>query len=256
MAPFVLRMPPLILLIALVGLPFPVRADDYDARAMDLVYEAADAIDSATSEYEAGRDGEGARLLGEAEGFLERAERIDASLPRVAYERARLQKLDRQPDVAEQTSLASMSRDLSFADHSTAVELLDKVRRDLGKPTMGVEWRQSMSLRDVGIGTIAGGLIAAIAGFAIAFGSFSHDAYNGVTQPGIERNRFGWGLSAVGGGVALAGGILTIAGQSKLLKLRAVLPGPWRLPGADPTSRRSVEVSFSWTFPLPQRGRS
>ena len=244
-------------LFLVAALAAPAQAqDDYGARALDLVYEAADALDQARSEFEAGREGEAERLLARAEDFLDRAERMEPSLPRIAVERARLYRLDRQPAQAEATLLKSMRGDLDIVDHVKAVELLDRVRGDLGKPRVGLEWHKDQELRDAGIGILAGGLGASLAGFVIAFASFNEEVHNGITDAGVALNAFGWTLSTVGGGVAVTGGIVTAAGQSRLVKLRDVLPGPWRLPGATSgSSGRDLRMSFRLTFTIPPRKR-
>ena len=199
------------------------------AEATDLVYEAADALDQARAEFEAGRDSEAERLLSKAEKHLERAAELDPTAPRLGFETARLNRLDGDPEQAEITLTTWMLGDLPFGEHVRSVDLLNEIRADLSKPSVGVEWRQAQQLRDVGIGVLAGGLVASLVGFGIGFGTFAEEAYSGVTDAGIGGNRFGWGLSIAGAGVALAGGGMTIAGQVRVAGLRKILPGPWRL---------------------------
>lgn len=248
------------LLGGLVVAPAPASAQG-SSEAIDLVYEAADALDQARAEIEAGRQGAAERLISQAERQLAQAREIDPDLPRLGFETARLHRLDGQADLAEEVLVASMLGELPFGEHVRSVDLLNAIRGDLGKPTVGAEWRQTQLLRDVGIATTAGGLVASVIGFAIAFGTFAQEAYTGVTDKGIGGNRFGWGLSIVGGGVALGGGVLTIAGQVKLVRLRSILPGPWRLtqgPGLQigppvviggPRAGAALEVRFGgrWT---------
>jgi hypothetical protein len=221
----------LVLAALLLLAPSHARAQG-SADAADLVYEAADALDQARAELEAGRQSSAEKWISQAERQLERARELDPDLPRLGFETARLHRLDGTPDIAEEVLVASMLSELPFGEHVRSVELLNAIRVDLGKPSVGEEWRQTQLLRDVGIGTVAGGLVASVIGFAIAFGTFAQEAYTGVTDKGIGGNRFGWGLSIAGGGVAIGGGVLTLAGQTRLVRLRRILPGPWRLSGA------------------------
>ena len=243
--------------VAALGLLAPRAAlAQGSSEAADLVYEAADALDQARAELEAGRQSAAERLISQAERQLEDARAIDPDLPRLGFETARLHQLDGAPEVAEEVLVASMVGDLPFGEHVRSVDLLNAIRGDLGKPSVGAEWRQTQLLRDVGIATVAGGLVASVVGFAIAFGTFAQEAYTGVTDKGIGGNRFGWGLSIVGGGVAVGGGALTLAGQLRLVRLRRILPGPWRLtqgPGlqhgpslvvAGPSAGAAIEVRF------------
>ena len=248
----------LVLLIAPAWLhPAPARAQgSASSEAVDLVYDAADALDQARAELEAGRQSAAERLISQAERHLAAARAIDPDLPRLGFETARLHRLDGAPEVAEEVLVRSMLGELPFAEHVRSVDLLNAIRGDLAKPTVGAQWRKTQLLRDVGIATVAGGLVASVIGFALAFGTFAQEAYTGVTDKGIGGNRFGWGLSAVGGGVALGGGVLTLAGQLRLVRLRGILPGPWRLvqgPGlqqgptvvvAGPTAGAAIEIRF------------
>ena len=92
----------LALVVGLLLLPGVVVAQESAARAeaTDLVYEAADALDQARAELEAGRKGEGERLLSKAERDLERAAELDPTAPRLGFERARLAQLDGVPEEA------------------------------------------------------------------------------------------------------------------------------------------------------------
>ncbi len=230
-----------LVLAALVLCLPPAAQAQGSAQATDLVYEAADALDQARAELEAGRQSSAEKWISQAERQLAEAREIDPDLPRLGFETARLYRLDGTPEIAEEVLVASMLSELPFAEHVRSVDLLNEIRADLHKPSVGAEWRDTQLLRDVGIGTVAGGLVASVIGFAIAFSTFAEEAYTGVTDKGIGGNRFGWGLSIAGGGVALGGGVLTLAGQVRLVRLRRILPGPWRLSGmpglqhADPT---------------------
>lgn len=233
------------------------------AEATDLVYEAADALDQARAEFEAGRLGEAERLISQAEKDLELAAKLDPATPRLGFERARLHRFDGQPEEAEILLTEWMSSDLPFAEHVRSVDLLNAIRGDLSRPTVGVEWKQAQDLRNVGIGMLAGGLIASLVGVGIGFGTFAQEAYSGVTDEGIGGNRFGWGLTFVGAGVAVGGGAMTLAGQLKIIRLRRVLPGPWRLTQAGPPGLQTfggvprssgggwvLEVGFAFGEPL------
>jgi len=234
------------------------------AEATDLVYDAADALDQARAEFEAGRKGEAERLLSQAEKALAEAADLDPTTPRLGFEQARLHRMDGQSEDAELLITTWMTGDLPFAEHVRSVDLLNAIRGDLGRPTVGVEWKQAQDLRNVGIGVLAGGLVASVVGFGIGFATFAEEAYSGVTDKGIGGNRFGWGLSIAGGGVALGGGVMTLAGQLKVLRLRRILPGPWRLTQSSPVPgllRDSglpartgegwmLEVGFSFGEPL------
>ncbi len=226
----------LAVLAAVLGLSPQAWAQSSSARAeaTDLVYEAADALDQARAEFEAGRDSEAERLLSRAEADLQRAGELDPTTPRLGFERARLQRMDGQPAEAELLLSEWMAGDLPFGEQVRSVDLLNAIRADLGRPTVGVEWRQAQDLRNAGIGVLAGGLVASLAGFAIGFGTFAQEAYTGVTDKGIGGNRFGWGLSIAGAGVAIGGGAMTLAGQLKIVRLRRILPGPWRLTSSGP----------------------
>lgn len=245
-----------LLAVAAVWLFLPTTASAQgSAEAADLVYEAADALDQARAELEAGRQSSAEKWISKAERQLALAREIDPDLPRLGFETARLHRLDGTPEIAEEVLVASMLSELPFGEHARSVDLLNAIRGDLGKPTVGAEWRQIQLVRDVGVATIAGGLVASVIGFAIGFGTFAQEAYTGVTDKGIGGNRFGWGLSIAGGGVALGGGVLTIAGQVRLVRLRGILPGPWRLTGvpglergpstiAGPTVGAALQVRF------------
>jgi len=233
------------------------------AEATDLVYEAADALDQARAEFDAGRQAEGERLLGQAEKNLDLAEDRDPTTPRLGFERARLHRLDGDPEEAETVLTAWMASDLPFGEHVRSVDLLNDIRGDLSLPTVGVEWRRAQDLRNAGIGVLAGGLVASLVGVGIGFGTFAQEAYSGVTDQGVGGNRFGWGLSFVGAGVAVGGGAMTLAGQLKVIRLRRVLPGPWRLTRAGPPGLETsqgirqtgeggwlLEVGFAFGEPL------
>ncbi|MCO4772430.1 MAG: hypothetical protein KDA24_20525 [Deltaproteobacteria bacterium] len=239
----------------LLLIPVSALGQDTAARAeaTDLVYEAADALDQARAEFDAGRRSEGERLLSRAERDLERAAELDPSAPRLGFEQARLQQLDGQPLDAELVLTEWMLGDLPFGEHVRSVDLLNDIRGELGRPTVGVEWTQAQQLRNAGIGVLAGGLVASLVGVGIGFGTFAEEAYSGVTDKGIGGNRFGWGLAIGGAGVALGGGGMTLAGQLKVARLRRILPGPWRLTGDPGLLRPPVHTARNgqtWVFEI------
>ena len=237
----------LALVVGLLLLPGVVVAQESAARAeaTDLVYEAADALDQARAELEAGRKGEGERLLSKAERDLERAAELDPTAPRLGFERARLAQMDGVPEEAAAVLTEWMVGDLPFGEHVRSVDLLNDIRGELGLPSVGAEWKQATDLRNAGVAVLAGGLVTSLAGFAIGFGTFAQEAYSGVTDKGIGGNRFGWGLSVAGAGVAVGGGVMTLAGQLKVRKLRRILPGPWRLSGEPPGLVRPSPVAVT-----------
>jgi hypothetical protein len=224
--------PLLVPLIVLLCFPAGAAAQvASEQTARELLYEAADAIDEAQDRIRAGSQLEADRLLTQAEQYLDKAERLDPNLTRVAYERSRLYHVDGQPDIAEGLLLQAMTEQLRISDHTQAVDLLDRIRRDLDKPSIGLEWSRARTSRDVGIGVLIGGAITSIIGYSIAFSSLSESTY-ARSEPDIAAQRAGLVLTAAGGGIALGGGIVTIGGASRVGKLEAVLPGPWRLDGA------------------------
>lgn len=225
---------PALLLALLLPSAALAQAPAARAEATDHVYEAADALDQARAAEESGRDAEVQRLLAKAERHLAEALELDPTVPRLAFERARLQRMDNEPANAEVTLMEAMAEDQPLQELVRSVELLDLIREDLGKTPVGQEWQSAQTLRNAGIAVLAGGLGASLAGFAIAFGTFAQEAYTGVTDKGIGGNRFGWGLAIAGGGVALAGGGMTLAGQLQVVRLRRILPGPWRLAALGP----------------------
>ncbi len=228
----------LVPLIFLAGLPAGALAQEApEQRARDLLYEAADAIDAAQERIRSGYQLEADRLLTQAEQYLDKAERLDPTLTRVAYERSRLFQVDGQPDIAEGILLVAMAEQLQIGDHVQAVGLLDRIRRDLDKPSIGLEWERARTTRDVGVGMLIGGAVTSIVGYSIAFSSLAGSTYQRA-EPDLAAQRAGLVMSAAGGGVALGGGIVTISGGSRVHKLEAVLPGPWRLTGARPAAGR------------------
>lgn len=224
--------PLLVPLLLLLALPASARAQvPPEQTARDLLYEAADAIDAAQERIRAGYQLEADRLLTQAEQYLDKAERLDPSLSRVAYERSRLYQVDGQPDIAEGILLTAMTEQLQIGDHVQAVGLLDEIRRELDKPSIGLEWSRARTTRDVGVGMLIGGAVTSIVGYSIAFSSLAGSTYERA-EPDLAAQQAGLIISAAGGGVALGGGIVTITGGSRVHKLEAVLPGPWRLDGA------------------------
>ena len=227
----------LLLTFVLSLLVAPAAAQDADMSAQDLLYEAADAIDGAVREQQAGRDLEADRLLNRAEDFLNRAERIEPGLGRIAYERARLLRVDGDPDTAEKVLLGAMaSPNLAIGDHTEAVSLLDSIRYDLGQPPVSVQWRRATSARNVGLGMLLGGAVASVIGYSVAFSTLADATYerSAVDAP---RQQAGMALAAVGGGLAVGGGGLTIGGQVQVAQLESILPGPWRLRGGQRRAR-------------------
>ncbi len=208
--------------------PTAALAADREA-ATEKVYEAADAIDAARAELQAGRADEARTLLAGAEILLVDARKLDPELPRIGFELARIHLLRDDPEAAKLTLEGALKLDLPIEEHVRMAGMLDEVRAQLGKPSAGTEWRQSHTLRGAGLGGLAGGLAVMGIGMAVAYASFDDAATDGVTDGNLALNRFGWALVGVGGGLSAGGGALTIVGQVRLEKLRAVLPGPWRL---------------------------
>lgn len=235
--------------------------DDVRTKALDLVYEAADAIDSALAEAKGGREREAERLLTRAEEYLKRAEALAPGLARIAYERARLHDAEGEEEQAITTLEGALRGDLPSLEHLRAIELLDRLRAATGQEPVGASWRRSMTLRNVGGAAIGGGLALSLAGLGLAVGSFANDVYNGVTDAGIGANRAGWALCIAGAGVAGVGGGLVLTAQVRLDGLKTILPGPWRLPGgvhAPTTADRFAPSGFTLTLhftqpPLPRR---
>jgi len=229
------------LFAAVVLLPAPARAGDVEV-ATEKVYEAADAIDAARAEQQAGRGDEAERLLRDAEVLLTDARRIAPTLPRIGYELARVHLLRDDPGSARITLEGALKLDLPIEEHVRMAGLLDEVRAELGKPSAGAAWAQSQTIRNGGLGLLAGGLAALGVGFAVAYTSFDQAATDGVSEGNLQLNRFGWALVGIGSGITAGGGALTIVGQVQVEKLKAVLPGPWRL--ADTTVRFELRVRF------------
>jgi hypothetical protein len=214
-----------------VGVPAAAWAQRANTSALDLVYEASDAIDAAKEEIRAGRQREADRLLNRAERFLDEAARLAPDLRRVEFERARLVQLDGDPSRAEGLMIAAMYGPLEPRDHVRAVGALDDIRADLGKPTVGVQWRRATIARNIGLAAVAAGTITALAGFAACFDALAQDTYNRVDQPDLTAREAGLGVALVGAGIAGAGAGVAISGEFGRRSLNFVLPGPWRLPG-------------------------
>lgn len=232
-SPPMLRAASLALLLVLPSLAGPAFAGEAEtkAKALDLVYEAADAIDSARAELKAGREREAERLLTRAEEYLTRAEALVPGLARVAFERARLQETEGEEALALQTLEGALAGELPGADHLRGIELVDALRDRLGKPSLGADWRRANTSKNLGGALLGGGLALSLAGLGVAMGTFAHDVYNGVTDAGIGGNRVGWALCIVGAGIGGVGGGVVIGAQVRLDQLKLILPGPWRLPG-------------------------
>lgn len=229
------------LFAAVLLLPSVALGGDVEA-ATEKVYEAADTIDAARAEQQAGRSDEASRLLADAEVLLIDARRSAPELPRIGYELARVHLLRDDPAAAQMTLEGALKLDLPIEEHVRMAGLLDEVRAELGKPSAAAAWAQSQAIRNAGLGVLAGGLAALGIGFAVAYTSFEQAAADGVEESNLQLNRFGWALAGIGGGITAGGGALTIVGQVQVEKLRAVLPGPWRL--ADTTVRFEVRVRF------------
>lgn len=235
------------LALLLAFLPTLAAAQQPSDAALDKVYEAADIIDAANSELQAGRTDEAERLLQSAEILLTDARKLEPDLARVGYEQARIHRLRDDTPAARAALVASMRLDLDISEHVRMAELLDEVRHDLGQPPLGVEWRTSSTVRDAGVGALAGGMGLAALGLAIAYASFEAAAEGGPTEETLTGNRLGWALTGIGGGIGLGGGALTIVGQVKLERLRGILPGPWRLAEREPEEARfTLALSLRW----------
>lgn len=208
----------------------PAAAADRDA-ALDKVYEAADAIDAARAEQDAGRSDEALRLLADAEGDLASARALDPTLPRIGYELARIHVLREDSRAAADALLPALRLDMPLEQHLRMVSLLDEIRGTQGQAPLGVAWQRSQGMRDGGIGALVAGLAVTAAGLAVAYSAFVEAASPlGVTDERLATNQAGWALTGVGGGIAAAGLGLTVAGQVRVGLLQGVLPGPWRLP--------------------------
>ncbi len=220
-----------LLLCFAVAMPGDASAQDGNTSALDLVYEASDAIDDARSELRAGRQREADRLLNRAERFLDEAARLAPDLRRVQFERARLLRADGDPSRAEGLLLSTMYSSMTPRDHVRAVTVLDDIRSDLDKPTVGVQWRRASAIRNAGVATVAAGAVTAILGFAVGFDALAQDTYNQVRVPDLAPRQAGLALALAGAGIAGVGGGFTLGGEFGRRRLRFVLPGPWRLPG-------------------------
>ncbi len=219
------------LMFVILLLPALGQAAD-EGRALDLVYEASDTIDAARQQQRGGSQAEAERLLTQAERFLDEAQRLDPDLRRISFERARLLQADGDPARAEALLVYSMHGALEPGDHVLAVKILDDIGLDLGKPTVGERWDRATMARNIGAGLLAGGLAVAIAGFAGGFDAQAQDIYDRVSEPDLSKRQAGFALAAVGGGLAIGGGITLAVGEGQRAKLRLIVPGPWRLPGA------------------------
>ena len=221
-----------LLLCFAVAAPGAAFGQGGDTSALDLVYEASDAIDEAHEELLAGRQREADRLMNRAERFLDEAARLAPELRRVQFERARLLQLDGDPSRAEGLLLSTMYSSMSPRDHVRAVSVLDGIRADLKRPTVGAQWRRTTAVRNVGIGAIAAGVATALIGFGVGFDAFAQDVYQ-RRAPGLDLapQQAGIALAVTGAAIAGIGGGITVGGEFGRRRLRFVLPGPWRLPG-------------------------
>ena len=235
----------------------PLAAADRHA-ALEKVYEAADAIDAARAERDASREDEALRLLADAEGYLASARALDASVPRIGYELARIHVLRQDSRAAADALMPALRLEVPLEQHLRMVSLLDEIRAGQGQASLGVAWQRSKGMRNAGIATIVGGLALSALGLAVAYTSFDAAAApvlhgGGVTDERLATNQAGWAITGLGGGVAGAGLGLTVAGQVRVGLLQAVLPGPWRLPRTR-DSELYAGISVSGRLPTgPQR---
>lgn len=231
--------------LCLFLLAAPAWADE----AQDAVYEAADAIDAARAEFEAGRDDAAADLLARATKSLDEAARLDPELPRVAFERARIALLLKAPERARTLLMPALRGELEGAEHVRMAALLDEALRAAGRPSLGAQWTRAGQLRDGGGALMAAGAGVAGAGVAMALVAFGNARDHGVSDGNTQANRAGWGLVAGGGAALAAGAGLVTAGGVWQAQLQAVLPGPWRLPQAH--GERPAWLGFQLRGPLP-----
>jgi hypothetical protein len=211
-----------------------VRAEGVSATAADLVYDAADAIDEARAHFDEGRMVDRDRAITAAERFLDQAERIEPGLTRIQYERARLQQVDGEPDVAQKTLLVLMRDEMATVEHVRTAELLDSIRADLKLAPVGLVWRRTTTARNVGLATLGGGLGAVVAGIVLAFGTYAQDTADGRERNTQAAQRVGFVMAGIGGGLVVGGGVVTLGAQAQLGDMKAWLPGPWRLSGGAP----------------------
>ncbi len=226
-------------------------AEGVSATAADLVYDAADAIDDARRHVEEGRMTDRDRSLTAAERFLDQAEEIEPGYPRIRYERARLQQVDGEPGIAEETLLTLMQEELATVEHVRTAELLDSIRADLDLPPVGLVWERTTTARNVGLATLGGGVVAVLTGIGIAFGSYAADTADGRERTTQNVQTAGFVLAGVGGGLTFGGGAVTLGAQARLGGMQAWLPGPWRLSGGPPPMTFRFAVSV--TPPAPTR---
>ncbi|GEM_PF-1636090 len=237
-------------LVSTAGASF-ARAQGVSATAADLVYDAADAIDEARRHLDEGRISERDRALTAAERFLDQAEEIEPGYPRIRYERARLQQVDGEPAIAEETLLTLMGEELPTVEHVRTAELLDSVRADLELPPVGLVWERTTAARNVGLATLGGGVAATLAGIAIAFGSYAADTEDGRERTTQNVQTAGFVLAGIGGGLTLGGGAVTLGAQARLGGMQGWLPGPWRLSGRPPPM--TFRFAISLTPPVRSR---
>jgi hypothetical protein len=200
--------------------------------ALEALYVAADVLDKAEGALAAGNAADGQRFLVQAYGHLETARKLDPSLHRTAFERARLFLLRNDPRQGEAVLLPVMRGDLPITDRVRGVELLDSLRIMQDRPTLGDEWEAATGMRDAGAMLLGIGASTFVAGLAVAFDSYVRGAAAKIDDDAIAINRFGWVLTGVGGGIALGGTGLVVAGSVRIGALRPILPGPWHLPNA------------------------
>jgi hypothetical protein len=216
-------------------------------QALEELYVTADILDKAEAALAAGNDEEGTALLEEATGHLVTAERLAPTLPRIAFERARLHQLEKEPAKGEAVLLPVMRGDLPITDRVRGVEMLDSLRADQGRPSLGAEWRSSAGMRDAGAMLVGVGAAAFIGGLALAFDSYVRGAASKIDEDTLSLHRFGWALAGLGGGLTLGGTGLVVVGGIRLSALHPILPGPWHLPNAPD----GITLTLHGTLPDP-----
>jgi hypothetical protein len=214
--------------------------------ALEYLYEAADVLDKAEAAFAQTQTKVGGELLLEAKDHLERAEALAPKLPRVAFERARMHLLAGKAAVGEAALTTALRRELTVSERVRGVAILDRLRREQARPTVGEEWATASGVRDAGAMMLGVGVSTFLAGVAVAFDSYVRGASTKIDSDAIAINRFGWALAGVGGGLTLGGGGMTLVGSLRLGSLRPLLPGPWHLPNAP------GGVTLTFRGPLPE----
>ena len=84
-----------------------------------------------------------------------------------------------------------------------------------------------MEAHHAGLVALGSGLGVAIAGIALAFGSYAADTADGPVRTAQNIQTAGYVLSGIGGGLVVGGGVVTLAAQAQLGGMKSWLPGPW-----------------------------